>query len=125
MRRAALGLLLALLLPACGVLRPLATDLPPEARAEHLYLATLEDYRLFSADVNAYISQPSVSRAEAERIDAVMDRADAELRRVEALRASAASVGSDRYALAAQVLREAARTVCVSNPEVSASCEGR
>lgn len=123
--RATLALVLALTLTGCSLLRPLATDLPEGAQAEHYYLATLEDYRLFSQDVNAYLSLSSVSFEEAERIDAVMDGADAELRRVEALRRAGASVAADRYTLAAQVLREAARTVCVSNPEVSASCEGR
>ncbi len=112
------------LLIGCGYFTPLATSLPEGATAEHRYLAVLEDYVLFSGDVNAYLRLPSVGEAQAVAIDRVMDGADARVRKVEALRAGG-TASEENYAMAAALLQEVARTLCIGNPEVSASCEGR
>lgn len=119
--------LMAVALLACqqlSVAAVIADD--PAASPEHIYLASLEDYRIIIGDVNSYIALPSTSRAEAVRIDEIIDRADAEVARFEADR-RAGTVQLDRYSVASRTLSVAMDEVCrnVRNVELVAICAAR
>jgi len=113
---------IALLSVGCNSFRPISTQLPPEANIEHIYLAVLEDYLIFSTDVNSLIALPSTTKEEAEAVDQVMDRADAEIIKLQAALETGQSVN---YALATLALQTAIREVCINYSDDVPSCAGR
>lgn len=110
-------LLLPLVVLACGALRPVVADLPPEATPAHRCLAVLEDYLLFSRDVNQYLVLPSVSLEEATAIDRVLDEADRHAARLRVC-AEEGGVESAGFDAAVAGLQVARGLVCAQAPDV-------
>ncbi len=106
----------------CNSFQPISTQLPPEAKIEHVYLAVLEDYLIFTTDVNSLISLPSTTKEEAEAIDKVMDKADAE---IIALQGALAQGQPANYALATLAMQTAIRGICAAHADEVPSCAGR
>lgn len=106
----------------CQSAQPISTQLPPEAKVEHIYLAVLEDYLIFSTDVNSLIGLPSTTKKEAEAIDKVMDKADAE---IIALQTALSQGQPANYALATLAMQTAIRGICSAHADKVPSCAGR
>ena len=122
MHRWVAGMLVAITLLGCPGFAPISTQLPPEAKIEHIYLAVLEDYLIFSKDVNALVSLPSTTREEAEAVDKVMDHADAQIHSIDT---ALANGQTPNYALATVVLNTAIREICAQYSDEVPSCAGR
>lgn len=106
----------------CNTFRPISTQLPPEAKIEHIYLAVLEDYLIFSTDVNSLISLPSITKEEAIAVDQIMDRADSQ---IASLQAAIDSGQPANYALATLAMQTAIREICAVHAAEVPSCAGR
>lgn len=107
---------------SCASVRPISTELPNNASKEHLYLAVLEDYAILSKDVNSLIQSPSISKKNAEQIDKVMDKADAEIANVEELRKSGQPI---EYQVVIEAMNVAIQVVCDKYGSEVPSCGGR
>lgn len=113
---------IALMGIGCNSFQPISTQLPPEAKIEHVYLAVLEDYLIFSTDVNSFVGLPSTTKEEAIVIDQIMDRADAEIAN---LQVSLANDQPVNYALATLAMQTAIREICSAYADEVPSCAGR
>jgi len=114
-------IILVALVWSLGCAGTIATQLPEDASQEHVYLAAFETYEILQKDINAYLALPSVSKEDAMKIDAYMDRAELQ---IELVRIALASGEEVKYDLAIQAINAAIVEICWENEEI-AECGGR
>jgi len=104
-KNALAAVLVALIALGCA-----SFSLPEGSTAQHRYFAALSDYNAAKVAALRYVQLPSTTRDEAEVVLEVVERADAELKRFEAVRQRAPQRDS-AYSQIATVLEGAVAAI--------------